>query len=64
MQKFLRDNDSLGATPQMTYKKSESFGTTLGGCLSVCANIGIAFYVIIALLAFFADPEYTAAIKN
>lgn len=52
MQRFLRDKDALGTSPKMNYKKSETFGTTLGGCFSVCANAGIAFYVVIAMFAF------------
>ena len=58
MQRFLRDYDALGTSPKMNYKKSETFGTTLGGCCSVCANAGIAFYVVIALFAFITKPDY------
>lgn len=58
MQRFLRDNDALGTSPKMNYKKSETFGTTFGGCCSVCANAGIAFYVVIAMVAFITSPDY------
>jgi hypothetical protein len=52
MQRFLRDNDSLGTAPRMMYKEKERFGTTLGGCFSLCARCGLTFYVIVMVIAF------------
>ena len=36
----------------MTYKQSETYGTTLGGCLSCTASIFILFYVSLNLWQF------------
>ena len=49
MKQFFRDRDGLGQTPNMTYKQSETYGTTLGGCVSCCATIVIQLYIIVVL---------------
>ena len=53
MKQFFRDKDGLGHTPAMTYKSRESHGTTIGGCVSVCATAAIWAYIGIILGAFF-----------
>ena len=58
MKKFLRDKDSLGATPMMTYKKNAVFGTSIGGCCSLVARILMGTYINIILLGFYASPNY------
>ena len=58
MKKYLREEDVLGTWPKMTYKKHEVFGTTCGGCLSICAKIGIGFYVAVIFISFFTSPDY------
>eukprot|EP00354_Favella_ehrenbergii_P009694 CAMPEP_0170458244 /NCGR_PEP_ID=MMETSP0123-20130129/5266_1 /TAXON_ID=182087 /ORGANISM="Favella ehrenbergii, Strain Fehren 1" /LENGTH=124 /DNA_ID=CAMNT_0010722303 /DNA_START=8 /DNA_END=382 /DNA_ORIENTATION=- len=44
----------------MTYKKKENFGTSIGGCFSLAAKIGIFAYVTIMFIAFFGSAEYDA----
>ena len=58
MKQFLRDNDSLGASPQMTYKKGSLFGTSLGGCCSILLNLTLGSYIIAMLFGFFKTPNY------
>ena len=36
----------------MSYKGKESYGTTLGGCFSLCATIFVFVYVILVFSAF------------
>ena len=52
MKQFFRERDALGYTPQMTYKKKEQFGTTLGGCCSQVVCCFIFVYVVTILAAF------------
>ena len=42
----------------MTYKKSEVFGTSLGGCCSLSLNILLGIYVMGMLVGFFLFPDY------
>ena len=58
MKQYFRDRDGLGATPQMTYKKNETYGTTLGGCCSVCCRFFILFYVSLVIVGFFMTSNY------
>ena len=58
MKKFLRAQDNLGASPQMSYKKSSTFGTSLGGCCSIIFNIIFGLYISSMLFGFFAHKEY------
>ena len=53
MRNYLRGKDALGATPNMTYKSEESFGTSLGGCCSCFVTIFVAFYVLLSFWSFF-----------
>ena len=64
MKKFLRDQDVLGATPMMTYKKNVMFGTSIGGCCSLLANLFIGLYVLVQLVGFFVSPNYNLATKE
>lgn len=43
----------MGSTPQMTYKRKESFGTCLGGFFSCFASAFVVTYVSMITLAFF-----------
>ena len=52
MKQFLKDQDALGATPGMTYKTKESFGTVVGGCLSCCVTIFVLVYVGLVVSAY------------
>ena len=53
MKKYLRRNDALGYRPQMTYKKDDQYGTSIGGCMTFCATLCILVYVTMILLASF-----------
>ena len=53
MKKYLRRNDRLGYRPQMTYKKEDQYGTSIGGCMTCCASMCILAYVTLILLASF-----------
>ena len=64
MKKFLRNQDVLGATPMMTYKKNVMFGTSIGGCCSLLANLFIGLYVLVQLVGFFVSPNYNLATKE
>ena len=58
-EEVVENRDGLGQTPQMTYKKEETYGTTLGGCVSCCASILIFGYVLTILGAYtFMEPNY------
>lgn len=59
MKRFLRNNDTLGSTPMMTYKSNTVFGTSLGGCCSMLVSISMGLYVCIILIGFFASPDYS-----
>ena len=61
MKKFLRGQDVLGATPQMSYKKETTFGTSCGGCCSLIANITLVAYMIVMLIGFLVEPSYNLA---
>ena len=52
---YLREHDELGNAPQLTYKKQDAFGTALGGCCSIFANISLAIYVIVIVLGFMSE---------
>ena len=52
MKQYCKDKDGLGATPQMSYKSHETYGTVLGGCCSQFACIFVITYVILALSGF------------
>ena len=52
MNQFFRERDSMGFTPQMTYKGREKYGTTLGGCFSCCVTIFVTTYVGLVIWAF------------
>lgn len=52
MKQFFKEQDGLGATPHMTYKKRETFGTVLGGCLSCFASAFVITYVALISSAF------------
>lgn len=58
MRKFLRESDKLGYSPQMSYKKNASFGTSIGGCSSLCARCFTFSYTIIILVGFIAERDY------
>ena len=58
MKQWLKKKDGLGATPQMTYKSNESFGTACGGCCSVIARCSVLFYVSVVLFGFFSDINF------
>ena len=58
MQSFMRRQDNLGKSPQMTYKKNLEFGTSIGGCCSTLARLFICTYVVCTLIAFFSRPNY------
>ena len=53
MKKYLRKNDRLGFRPQMTYKKDDQYGTSIGGCMTCCATLCILAYITMILLASF-----------
>ena len=53
MKKYLRRNDRLGYRPQMTYKKDDQYGTSIGGCMTCCATLCILTYVALIFLASF-----------
>jgi hypothetical protein len=46
------------------YKEKERFGTTLGGCFSLCARCGLTFYVIVMVIAFFGYRDYGTQIVD
>ena len=52
MKQYCKDKDGLGATPQMSYKSQETYGTVLGGCCSQFACVFVITYVILALGGF------------
>ncbi len=52
MKQFFRERDGLGYKPQMTYKRKEKFGTTIGGCFSCCAQLFVLTYVGTIIAAF------------
>ena len=58
MRKFLREVDQLGHSPQMTFKKNSTFGTSIGGCCSLSAKCLTWSYTIIMLVGFFAERDY------
>ena len=53
MKKYLRRNDRLGYRPQMTYKKDDQYGTSIGGCMTYWATFCILAYITMILLASF-----------
>ena len=52
MKQFFRDQDGMGATPQMSYKKKDRYGTVLGGCCSCCASVFVLVYVVLVFSGF------------
>ena len=52
MKQYCKDKDGLGATPQMSYKSQETYGTVLGGCCSQFACVFVITYVILVLSGF------------
>ena len=59
MQKWLRARDGLGATPQMTYKSNETYGTSLGGLFSCTCRYFIGFYVSLVFFGFFFSSNFS-----
>ena len=49
---YLREHDELGSAPQLTYKTQDAFGTALGGCCSIFANIFLTTYMIVIAFGF------------
>ena len=58
MKQYLRDKDGLGSSPHMTYKKNATFGTSVGGCCTLCANLFIICYLVIVLFGFCTTRNY------
>ena len=58
MKNYFRRRDQLADAPGMTYKGEETYGTTIGGCCSLCASIFIFFYVSLILINFYAKSDY------
>ncbi len=58
MKKWLRARDGMGATPQMTYKSDETYGTALGGLFSCTCRYFIAFYVALVFFGFFSSRSF------
>ena len=44
---FFKRNDELSSTVNLHYKGETTFGTVLGGCVSVCVNF---FFLVFILL--------------
>ena len=43
----------------MTYKKDDQYGTSIGGCMTCCANLCIFAYVILIIIgSFVLDRNY------
>ena len=55
---FLKDQDQLGATPQMTFKGSAHYQTVVGGCCSCFASFIVTTYIFITIFSFVADKSY------
>ena len=55
---FLKDQDQLGATPQMTYKGNAQYQTVVGGCCSCFASFIVTAYIFITIFSFVADKSY------
>ena len=63
MRNYLREQDSLGAVPQMSYKGNETYGTSIGGCCSCFCSIFILIYVALNFWAFlFTGRDYDSQI--
>ena len=63
MRNFLREQDGLGAVPQMSYKGNEMYGTSLGGCFSCCCTYFIMIYIVLSFYAFlFAGRDFDSMI--
>ncbi len=49
----------------MTYKQSATFGTAIGGCCSLFANLFIAAYLVVVFFGFFSTRDYSStSMKN
>ena len=53
MKKYLRNNDGMGYRPQMTYKKKDKYGTSIGGCVTCCASLCIIAYISLIITGSF-----------
>ena len=61
MRNFFRAQDGLGAAPQMTYKRKETFGTGIGGFCTTLANVFIFTYLVIVIYGFFSVRSFSTA---
>ena len=61
MKSYFRENDGLVTQPQFTYKKGKAFGTSLGGCCTMCGTIFICTYMVIMAFGFFSERNYSVS---
>ena len=61
---WLEDFDQLSSPVTLSYKKKESHGTVLGGCISLGANVLVLTYVLIQIYSLIDSPGYSMTIKE
>ena len=59
---FMKGQDQLGSSININYKGSDSFGTVLGGCLSLFMTLFFTFFIFTQLWSWNFAPSYSQTI--
>ena len=54
--KALIGQDELGKTTTLTYRSEQIYGTALGGCCSISANLFILAFFLVEITSLMFDP--------
>ena len=62
---FLKSQDQLGSPVYLNYKRQTTFGTIMGGCISVCTNIFFAIFILLQVWTWtFVKPQFDQSLST
>ena len=61
---FIKGQDQLGSGISLNYRGESTYGTILGGCLSLLLSLFIAAFMIFQAIAWAFVPDYNQTIQK
>ena len=55
---FLKSQDQFGSTVNLNYRGMPSYGTLLGGCISLMTTTFFTVFIIFQVFAWIFEPNY------